>query len=181
MSQDLMRYAVKMDLSKMGAIMPRRMAHIAQGAPVPPKLDYAANRTAAALHPACQKLRVTEVLEREAGARSFVLCAADGGELARFNAGQFDNNPSENAGYLRIYPEGCYVPHCGKNRHNSRESNGSCDLLLTIQTETGRQIPDYALSGYRLSCQRLRKNCRGNNKRARNIRRRNNRGRPFFT
>ena len=89
MSQDLMRYAAKMDLSKMGAIMPRRMAHIAQGAPVPPKLDYAANRTAAALHPACQRLRVTEVLEREAGAKSFVLCAAEGGELARFRAGQF--------------------------------------------------------------------------------------------
>ena len=89
MKEDLMRYAAKMDLSKMGAIMPRRMAHIAQGAPVPPKLDYAANVTAKALHPECQKLRVEKVIEREAGAKSFVLTAADGGELARFNAGQF--------------------------------------------------------------------------------------------
>ena len=46
MSEDLMRYAARMDIRKMGAIMPRRMAHIAQGAPVPPKLDYAANLTA---------------------------------------------------------------------------------------------------------------------------------------
>ena len=89
MKEDLMRYAAKMDLSKMGAIMPRRMAHIAQGAPVPPKLDYAANITAGALHPECQKLRVEKVIEREAGAKSFVLTAADGGELARFRAGQF--------------------------------------------------------------------------------------------
>ena len=89
MSQDLMRYAARMDIRKMGAIMPRRMAHIAQGAPVPPKLDYAANLTAKALHPACQKLTVAEVIEREAGAKSFVLRARDGGELARFRAGQF--------------------------------------------------------------------------------------------
>ena len=89
MSQDLMRYAARMDIRKMGAIMPRRMAHIAQGAPVPPKLDYAANLTARALHPACQKLTVAEVIEREAGAKSFVLRAKDGGELARFRAGQF--------------------------------------------------------------------------------------------
>ena len=89
MSQDLMRYAARMDLSKMGAIMPRRMAHIAQGAPVPPKLDYAANRTAAALHPERQTLCVSQVLEREGGARSFVLTAANGGELARFRPGQF--------------------------------------------------------------------------------------------
>ena len=89
MSQDLMRYAAKMDLSKMGAIMPRRMAHIAQGAPIPPKLDYAANQTAKALHPKCQKLCVAEVIEREGGARSFVLRAQEGGELARFRAGQF--------------------------------------------------------------------------------------------
>ena len=34
MSQDLMRYAARMDIRKMGAIMPRRMAHIAQGAPL---------------------------------------------------------------------------------------------------------------------------------------------------
>ena len=89
MSQDLMRYAARMDIRKMGAIMPRRMAHIAQGAPVPPKLDYAANLTAKALHPACQKLTVAEVIEREAGAKSFVLRAKEGGELARFRAGQF--------------------------------------------------------------------------------------------
>ena len=89
MSQDLMRYAARMDIRKMGAIMPRRMAHIAQGAPVPPKLDYAANLTAKALHPACQKLTVAEVIEREAGAKSFVLRAREGGELARFRAGQF--------------------------------------------------------------------------------------------
>ena len=79
MSQDLMRYAVRMDIRKMGAIMPRRMAHIAQGAPVPPKLDFAANLTAKALHPACQNLVVAEVIEREAGAKSFVLRAKDGG------------------------------------------------------------------------------------------------------
>lgn len=89
MKEDLMRYAARMDLSKMGAIMPRRMAHIAQGAPVPPKLDYAANLTARALHPACQKLWVEKVIDREAGAKSFVLSSADGGELARFRAGQF--------------------------------------------------------------------------------------------
>ena len=64
MSEDLMRYAARMDIRKMGAIMPRRMAHIAQGAPVPPKLDYAANLTARALHPACQKLTVAEIIER---------------------------------------------------------------------------------------------------------------------
>ena len=89
MKEDLMRYAARMDLSKMGAIMPRRMAHIAQGAPVPPKLDYAANLTAKALHPERQKLRVEKVIDREAGAKSFVLSSADGGELARFRAGQF--------------------------------------------------------------------------------------------
>ena len=89
MSQDLMRYAARMDIRKMGAIMPRRMAHIAQGAPVPPKLDYAANLTAKALHPACQKLTVAEVIEREAGAKSFILRAREGGELARFRPGQF--------------------------------------------------------------------------------------------
>ena len=89
MSEDLMRYAARMDIRKMGAIMPRRMAHIAQGAPVPPKLDYAANLTAKALHPACQKLTVAEVIEREAGAKSFVLRAREGGELARFRPGQF--------------------------------------------------------------------------------------------
>lgn len=89
MSQDLMRYASKMDLSKMGAIMPKRMAHIAQGAPVPPKIDYAVNRAAKALHPEVQALTVTEVIAREAGAKSFVLSSTDGGELARFRPGQF--------------------------------------------------------------------------------------------
>ena len=89
MSEDLMRYAARMDIRKMGAIMPRRMAHIAQGAPVPPKLDFAANLTAKALHPACQNLVVAEVIEREAGAKSFVLRAKEGCDLARFRAGQF--------------------------------------------------------------------------------------------
>ena len=89
MSQDLMRYASKMDLSKMGTIMPKRMAHIAQGAPVPPRIDYAANCTAKALHPEAQALTVTEVVAREAGAKSFVLSSAGGGELARFRPGQF--------------------------------------------------------------------------------------------
>lgn len=51
MNPEIENYARRMPAEKVREIMPRRMAHIMAGAPVPPRLDYAANVTAAALHP----------------------------------------------------------------------------------------------------------------------------------
>ena len=73
MNPEIEKYAQRMSAAKVREIMPRRMAHIMAGVPVPPRLDYAANVTAAALHPKEQYLLVSEVIEREGGARSFVL------------------------------------------------------------------------------------------------------------
>ena len=94
MNPEIEKYARRMPAEKVREIMPRRMAHIMAGAPVPPRLDWAANVTAAALHPEEQYLLVSEVIEREGGAKSFVLVpdAGKGTEaLAPFCPGHFLN------------------------------------------------------------------------------------------
>ena len=92
MSKDIDRYAERMDIRKFGQIMPRRMGHIMPAPETVPKLDYAANLTAWALHPECQYLKVNEIIEREAGAKTYVLGPDNekGTEkLAYFRPGQF--------------------------------------------------------------------------------------------
>ena len=94
MNPEIEKYAQRMSAAKVREIMPRRMAHIMAGLPVPPRLDYAANVTAAALHPKEQYLLVSEVIEREGGARSFVLVPdTENGtaSLAPFCPGHFLN------------------------------------------------------------------------------------------
>lgn len=91
MREDTARYAARMDISKFGQIMPKRMAHIMPAPAKPPVCDYAANLTAKALHPKVQYLVVSKVTPR-CGAVQFTLCAdrERGTEsLALFRAGQF--------------------------------------------------------------------------------------------
>lgn len=91
MRDDTPRFAARMDISRFGQIMPKRMAHIMPAPAAVPKCDYAANLTAKALHPKTQYLTVTKVVPR-CGAVQFTLSADPerGTEkLALFRAGQF--------------------------------------------------------------------------------------------
>ncbi|HQA96883.1 MAG TPA: iron-sulfur cluster-binding domain-containing protein [Clostridia bacterium] len=91
MREDTPRYAVRMDISKFGQIMPKRMAHIMPAPATPPRCDYAANLTAKALHPKKQYLTVSKVTPR-CGAVQFTLSAdreRGTDKLALFRAGQF--------------------------------------------------------------------------------------------
>ena len=89
---DIMKYASRMDISRMGQIMPKRMAHIMPAPAVPPRCDFPANIAAAALHPEKQFLKVEKVIPRQSGAKTFVLVPdkEKGCErVAPFKAGQF--------------------------------------------------------------------------------------------
>ncbi len=91
MREDTARYAARMDISKFGQIMPKRMAHIMPAPPTPPRCDFAANLTAKALHPKKQFLVVSEATPK-CGAVLFTLTAdSERGtdKLALFRAGQF--------------------------------------------------------------------------------------------
>lgn len=116
------RYAARMSPEKVREIMPRRMAHIMAGAPVPPRMDFAANVTAAALHPEEQYLLVSEVIEREGGAKSFVL-VPDGEKgtkaLAPFSPGHFLNFRLKigDSTISRDYSVCCPASWAGKGRY----------------------------------------------------------------
>ncbi len=91
MAKPNLRSLNKMDFTK---VLPTRNQKIADAPakPLPPLASYKANAIAKALHPACQHLIVTEVIERTADVRSYLLAPdAENGtqSLAYFSAGQY--------------------------------------------------------------------------------------------
>lgn len=92
MDHRLEEYAARMDIRRFGAVMPKRMQHIASGSEEPPRLDYAPNLTAKALHPEEQHLKVSSVLSHPDGTKSFTLVPdiqSGTQKLAYFRAGQY--------------------------------------------------------------------------------------------
>lgn len=91
MSKPNIRSLNKMAFTK---VVPARQQKIAEAPakPLPPTLSYKANALAAALHPKCQHLVVTEVIDRVPDVKSYLLAPdAEMGTkaLAYFSAGQY--------------------------------------------------------------------------------------------
>lgn len=90
-------------------VVPTRNQKIAEAPnkPLPPLASYKANELAKALHPACQHLIVSEVIERTPDVKSFVLVpdTENGTEsLAWFSAGQYISIQLSVGGHMLTRP-----------------------------------------------------------------------------
>lgn len=122
-------------------VMPNRKEKIAaaEAKKLPELSEYKANQLAAALHPVCQHLKISEVIERTKDVKSFVMVPnkEKGTEsLAYFNAGQYLS--------ISLNINGATVTRPYSISSSPREALAG-KYMLTIKRTEGGLVSEYAL------------------------------------
>lgn len=110
--------------------------------PLPPLSSYKANEIASALHPACQHLKVTRVIEEAPDVKTFVLAPdSERGtkSLAYFSAGQYLS--------ITLKINNCVITRPYSLSSSPKESlNGEC--MITVKRKEGGLASNFILDSW---------------------------------